>query len=176
MSDYYLVRLLSVQFISRKYLLTYLPKKTGCNDNIPFFHFHEFWSNHICVRKITFALSVIYVQLFVCLSGFGMLLLAQDQISRRFFLISIWRIFPAKFCLDLTNLFATLRAVAIWRNIQPNGKYCTWRLRRCRWFWFNFCHFNFSWAVFTSFDLSWSGNFVEHQVFVYFLHSTFLQF
>ena len=78
-----------------------------------------------------------------------------------------------KLCLDLTNP-TTIFEFFFLRHCtaQPHGMYL--RL----WFWFNFCHFNFSWALFsfhcvfslfTSFEL-YGGKFVEYQLFVYFLH------
>ena len=102
---------------------------TGCND-IPFFQ--ECWSNHICVRKFTFALSVIYH--FLCLDCYFL---------HRIRLIDLF--------LDLTNI-----ACRSYESFFDNACCCNltkyptkWRLRRCRWFWSNFFHFNFTWAVFT---------------------------
>ena len=98
----------------------------------------------------------------------GLLFLTQDQINRRFFLI--WRILPA----DLMNLSSTMRAVAIWPNIQPNEDFedvvdfdltffILISLELFSPFQFSpvllFC---LSWSEF------WSRIFVEYQVFVYF--------
>ena len=90
---------------------------------------------------------VSYLQLFLCLECY-FLHWSLDQIDVFLDLTNI---------AHLTNLFSTLRAVAIWPNVQPNGKYilvCTapgdfedvvdFDLT------FYFCHFNFSWAVFTT--------------------------